>query len=74
MSTTEKPQKINIGFHGGQVLTARVKPTELSGLKAKLGSDGWHDLAAEDATVTLNVGRIDYLLVDDEEHRIGFGG
>ena len=28
--STDKPQKISIGFHGGQVLAARVKPDELA--------------------------------------------
>jgi len=39
MSTGEKAQKISIGFHGGQVLSARVKPDELSRLRGALGID-----------------------------------
>jgi len=72
MSTSEKPQKISIGFHGGQVLTARVKPPELSRLRGALGSTGWHELTAEDGTIALDLGRIDYVLVDHDEHRVGF--
>jgi len=72
MSTTEKPQKISIGFHGGQVLAARVAPQELSRLRGALGSGGWHELSAEDGTIVFDLGRVDYLLVDDEEHRVGF--
>lgn len=72
MSTTERPQKISIGFHGGQVLAARVKPDELKRLRGALGSNGWHELTAEDGTVALDLSRVDYVLVDHEEHRVGF--
>ncbi len=70
----EKPQKISIGFHGGQVLAARVAPDELTKLRNALSAGGWHDLAAEDATVAVDLGKVVYVLVDNEEHRVGFGG
>ena len=73
MAVTEKPHKINIGFHGGQVLSARVAPGELSKLRAALGTDGWHELTAEDGTVALDLDSVVYVLVDHEEHRVGFG-
>jgi hypothetical protein len=69
----EKPQKISIGFNGGQVLSARVQPGELSRLRNALGNNSWHDLTAEDGTVALNLERVVYVLVDHEEHRVGFG-
>jgi hypothetical protein len=69
---SDKPQKISIGFHGGQVLAARVKQDDLKSLKAALGDNGWHDLTAEDGTISLDLGRIDYLLVDNGENRVGF--
>jgi hypothetical protein len=70
----DKPQKISIGFEGGQVLTARVKPDALTQLRASLGqSDGWYELTAEDGTVALHLKRVVYVLVDHEEHRVGFG-
>jgi hypothetical protein len=69
----EKPQKINVGFLGGQVLSARVPPPEITRLREALGSTGWHDLTAEDGTVALDLSRIVYLLVDTEGHRVGFG-
>ena len=70
---TEKPQKISIGFHGGQVLSARVAPEELSRLREALSGGGWHELSAEDGTVALDLGHVDYVLVDAEETRVGFG-
>jgi hypothetical protein len=69
----ERPQKISIGFNGGQVLSARVAAPELARLRDKLGSNGWHDLTAEDGTVALNLERVVYVLVDHEGHRVGFG-
>ena len=73
MSTSEKPQKLSIGFLGGQVLAARVKPAELTKLREVLGkSGGWHELAGEDGTALLDLTKIDYVLFDNDEHRIGF--
>ena len=70
----DKPQKISIGFEGGQVLGARVKPEELRQLRGVLGqSDSWYELTAEDGTVALHLKRVVYVLVDHEEHRVGFG-
>ncbi len=73
MPDNDKPQKVSIGFDGGQVLSARVGPHELSELRQALGSQGWHELTAEDGTVALDVNKIVYVLVDHEEHRVGFG-
>jgi hypothetical protein len=73
MANGEKPQKINIGFHGGQTLSARVPPAELTKLRTALPNGGWHDLTAEDGTVALDLGRVVYVLVDHEGHRVGFG-
>jgi hypothetical protein len=69
----EKPQKISVGFLGGQVLGARVAPAELARLRGALGSTAWHELSAEDGTVALDLARVVYVLVEDEEHRVGFG-
>jgi hypothetical protein len=70
---TDKPQKITIGFIGGQVLAARVQPDELTKLHEALPASGWHDLVAEDGTVALDLSKVVYVLVDHEEHRVGFG-
>jgi hypothetical protein len=69
----EKPQKINIGFVGSQVLSARVAPGELTRLRNALGSEGWHELTAEDGTVALDLSKVVYVLVDHEGHRVGCG-
>jgi hypothetical protein len=73
MADDEKPQKINIGFDGGQVLSARVRPAELARLREALSSPGWHDLSTEDGTVALSLGSVVYVIVAHEDHRVGFG-
>ena len=72
--SSDKPQKINIGFLGGPVISARVSPSALSQLRDSLGTTGWHELAAEDGTIALDLEKIVYVLVDNEAHRVGFGG
>ena len=69
----DKPQKVSIGFDGGQVLSARVQPGELSRLRDALSNEGWHEVTAEDGTVALDLGKVVYVLVDHEEHQVGFG-
>jgi hypothetical protein len=69
----DKPQKINVGFLGGPVLSARVAPAELVRLREALGKTGWHDLTAEDGMVALDLEKVVYVLVDTEGHRVGFG-
>ena len=73
MSDDDKPQKINIGFLGGQVLSARVAPDELTKLHNALEAAGWHDLVGEDGTVAVDLSKVVYVLVDNEGHRVGFG-
>jgi hypothetical protein len=41
--TDERPQRISIGFIGGQSLTARLKADDLVKLRQALGSVGWHE-------------------------------
>lgn len=68
-----KPQKVSIGFIGSQVLTGRISPDELSKLRDAVGSDGWRDIRFEEGTVALDLSKVVYVLVEDEEHRVGFG-
>jgi hypothetical protein len=67
-------EKISVGFVGGQVLSARVDAEQLARLRGSLGkADGWFDFTAEDGTVTVDLGKIVYVLIDSDEHRVGFG-
>ena len=69
----DKPQKINIGFLGGPVLSARVAAEELKALRQALPAGGWHEVTAEDGTIAIDVSKVVYVLVDTEGHRVGFG-
>ena len=79
MSSDDKPQKISIGFRGGQTLAARVPAAELAKLREALGrstqteaSRSLHELNAVDGVVVFDLIRVDYLLIDIDEHRVGF--
>jgi hypothetical protein len=73
MAERDRPQRVTIGFTGGQTLAARVAPDQLTKLRNALGSDGWHDLTAEDGTVAIDLAKVAYVIVEHEEHRVGFG-
>mgnify|MGYP001262310145 CR=1 FL=1 len=69
----DKPQKVSIGFIGSQVLSGRIAPAELAKLRDALGSEGWKDIRFEEGTAALDLSKLAYVLVEDEEHRVGFG-
>ena len=69
----EKPQKISIGFHrrpGAERPGSRRTSSASSARRS--ACRGWHELPLEDGTVALDLARIDYVLVDHDEHRVGF--
>ncbi len=70
---SDRPQRISIGFQGGQVLSARVPPDELKKLRRGLDGGGWHELGTEEGTVALNLAQVVYVNVDSDEHTVGFG-
>jgi hypothetical protein len=70
---SDRPQRISIGFQGGQVLGARVAPDELKKLRRALDGGGWYELQAEEAVVALNLAEVVYVNVDSDEHTVGFG-
>jgi hypothetical protein len=67
-------QRISIGFHG-QALAARVTPEQLAALRTALesGTQGWHELEAEDGTIALDLAKVVFVQVDVGEQRVGFG-
>jgi hypothetical protein len=73
MAARERPQRITIGFVGGQALAARVVPNELTKLRNALGETGWYDVTAEDGTVAVDLSKVAYVIAEHEEHRVGFG-
>ena len=71
--SVDKPQKINIGFLGGQSLGAKVTSGELAKLRSALPAGGWHDLVSEDGMLALDLSKVVYVLADHESSRVGFG-
>ena len=63
-----------IGFQGGQVLSIRLPDAELEKLRNVLreGRERWHEVAATDGAVLVDLGQVVYLRVDSDEHRVGF--
>lgn len=75
MTDGGKPQKISIGFSGGQSLAMRSRPAEIARLRRALGGtpEGWFDMETEDGAVALDLTQVVYVLADTEAHRVGFG-
>lgn len=66
-------QRVEIGFEGGQVISARLTKDDLEDLRKKLEQGGWHDLHTEDGTIALYLGKVQFLRAESAEHRVGFG-
>jgi hypothetical protein len=66
-------QRVEIGFEGGQVIQARLADQDLKDLRAALEKGGWHDLHTEDGVISLYLGKVAFLRVASNDHRVGFG-
>jgi hypothetical protein len=67
------PQRISIGFQASPPLALRVTDDQLAKLNDALGSDGWHEVEAEDGSVRLNLAHVLWVRTESDEHRVGFG-
>ena len=65
-------QKVEIGFEGGQVVSVRLAEDELKALRKQVEKGGWHDVKTEDGVLALYLGKVAFLRVDSDEHRVGF--
>lgn len=65
--------RISIGFQASPPLSARVSDDQLKALQGALGGDGWHDLESEDGNIRLSLPAVQWLRVDKDEQRVGFG-
>lgn len=66
-------QRISIGFHASPPVALRVSEDELLKLQSAVGSEGWHQIDAEDGTVKINLQHVLWLKVDKDPQRVGFG-
>ena len=67
-------QRVEIGFEGGQVISARLAEDDLKDLRKQLEKGGWHDLHTEDGVISLYLGKVAFLRIASGDHRVGFGG
>jgi hypothetical protein len=66
-------QRVEIGFEGGQVVSARLAEDDLKDLRKQLEKGGWHDLHTEDGVISLHLGKVAFIRIASGEHRVGFG-
>jgi hypothetical protein len=69
----DEMKRIEVGFAGGQVMSARVTADSLKDLrKAVERRDGWHDLEAEDGAISLDTTQVVFVSTAAAPHTIGF--
>ena len=70
----ERAKRVDVGFSGGQVLSLRLSDDAHRSLgdQVRSGSQGWHELEAEDSKVSVNLGQVVYVRLDTEQQRVGF--
>ena len=67
--------RIEIGFDGGQVMSAHVEPATADELEQSLaGGVGTYQVEAEDGRYTVALARIVYVKRFSREGRVGFSG
>jgi hypothetical protein len=66
--------RVNIGFHGGGALAARLEDGALDALRSALQGDGWYQLDTADGRVDLKLGDVVYVSESSSEPRVGFSG
>ncbi len=67
--------KVEIGLGIGQVVPVKLTDKELADLrKAVESGEGWHELATDEGTVTINLATVVFIRATDSSHAIGFSG
>lgn len=68
-----KFRRVDIGFQAGSNLSLRLPEDGYAALRAAMGgSERWHELESEDATVTIDLSQVIYVRLDTERDRVGF--
>jgi hypothetical protein len=68
-------RRIEIGFNGGQVVSARLDDDGFAELrKAVERGSGWHDLETEEGSFALDLGKVVFVRAAGGSHSIGFSG
>jgi hypothetical protein len=66
-------QRVEIGFEGAQVISARLAEDDLKDLRKQLEKGGWHDLHTEDGVIALDLGKVAFVRATASGSRVGFG-
>ena len=67
-------QRVEIGFEGGQVISARLADDDLKDLRKQLEKGGWHDVhTADGASLALYLGKVAFIRVQSGGGSVGFG-
>lgn len=66
-------QRIEIGFEGGQVISARLTEGDLKDLRKQVEKGGWHDLHTEDGVLALDLDEVVFMRISAGGSRVGFG-
>jgi hypothetical protein len=68
-----KFRRVDIGFQGGSSLSLRLQQEPYEALKRALGgSERWHEVESEDASVILDLSQVVFVRLDTESGRVGF--
>ena len=78
----EDMKRVEIGFGGGQVMSARLEGRHLEALRGALGSatehsgeaSRWYELESEDGTISLDLRQVVFVRVAGAPQTIGFSG
>jgi hypothetical protein len=76
----EEMKRIEIGFDGGQVMSARLTSSHLDALREALTSTdklageaaSWYEVASEDGAISLDLRQVVFVRVAAAPHTIGF--
>jgi hypothetical protein len=72
----EEMKRVEIGFGGGQVMSARLAARHLETLREALTSTdrpaNWYELESEDGVISLDLRQVVFVRVAAAPHTIGF--
>jgi hypothetical protein len=68
-------RRVEIGFVGGGGVSLRIEESQYNELRSALtdgSGDRWHQLDAQDTTVTVDLSKVAFVRLDTEPGRVGF--
>ena len=67
-------RNVTIGFESSMPLEVRITRAEFDALRKALaeGSGAWHELKTQVSEISLDLGKVTFVRIDTEDHRVGF--